>query len=948
MSSWWSNDRIAATVTETYITQKLGPKKKRVLNSPLAFGAGLTDDTYIDWILERSPRLFLILDDIGCADHIFVSVDRSFDDNDLALNDQAISELGLSGPTAKRFAKRQYAFLVQELCEGAHVDYGDDHIIPVHALPRKQGQQQLSANVDRVRVGDKTFLRRKISLDEDSGIEKIHFILHFKSLQRLKHPHLTSVWATYTYREEGYVLMQPSFDTTLKSFIEDPPKHFRSLPKSEQRDIIVRWIQCLTSGLAYLHDNSYAHQAIRPSNIYIDNHYSVYLGDYGALGALEDKEPAYAKDAYNHGAPEQWQKRATLAETQPLRSTLQSGGRTGRRIRPMSSSAVTARPSRSPGRAPRTPSRASNNHDISATSNTAGTRTSTMSSGSTAPTNYTSSTGSSDGGRRAARAHAVITTLTYSQPAPSKTPFDASPSFPSDVFSMCCVITSLLSLLVSISSGSSKLSPTNIPTHLGKRNRTAGRGGKGGAPADVSWHSNLGQVSTWLDMLDETSAEKPAKKLSLSRKSSADKDSDSESWRWKGFLQKMTNMMRYGFQKDISIRWTAPGGVDQINESLKKWHIETAKCCEGIQSIPAVAEATSTTTNATTTSKEPSAVTRAKSTRSTRSARSNPADVPRTKSRVPTTPSIPEEEHRLRSPMLDSESIIELPGHDVVLPTSPASPVSPLSPMHTRKYDGPAIAELPASEHDAYFLRGQRHYPSNEHDACSPLRDHFIPDSEYTTYAMRKVRPHIASQHSAYSARTRRPSLPNDHSTYPPHTKLPPLPHEHTVFSRRGERHFLPSDYIDRVPCTQRPFQPNGYAAHTPRTNRPSRPVDHVSYSPRRERFLPPPRQTWDFDFQFEQDEHEAQQEHELDEQESYYDESIIEDEELVGLEDWPTPMVYHERHGQGLAMKGLGCVGSRMKDGVIMESKMMDRPRPPTSGLVAVPIRGQHRTGTA
>ena len=82
MSSWWSDERINTTVTREYITAKL---PSSTLHKPLAFGDGLTDDTYLDWILIRGKRLFLILLDVGIPDYIFEAVDRSLDDSDLPL-----------------------------------------------------------------------------------------------------------------------------------------------------------------------------------------------------------------------------------------------------------------------------------------------------------------------------------------------------------------------------------------------------------------------------------------------------------------------------------------------------------------------------------------------------------------------------------------------------------------------------------------------------------------------------------------------------------------------------------------------------------------------------------------------------------------------------------------------------------------------------------------------
>ena len=72
MTAWWSNDRISATVNAAYVERELGSKTLvDKAHGVLAFGDGLTDDTYLDWILERSQRFFLILNEIGVPENIF-------------------------------------------------------------------------------------------------------------------------------------------------------------------------------------------------------------------------------------------------------------------------------------------------------------------------------------------------------------------------------------------------------------------------------------------------------------------------------------------------------------------------------------------------------------------------------------------------------------------------------------------------------------------------------------------------------------------------------------------------------------------------------------------------------------------------------------------------------------------------------------------------------------
>ena len=583
-STWWSSDRIEAVATPEYISKKMPAKKQSALHRPLAFGQGLTDDTYLDWILTRGRKLFLILDDIGCPEHIFDAVDKSFDDDDLPLNEDAIAELKLgSGALDKKFARRQHAYNVQELTEGSHIDYAEDDIVPVDVVPKVKGMPS-APKVDRVTMGRKAFTRRCLSLGEDSGIERVHFVLHFKSLERLKHPHLVSVWATYILQEQGYILLNPYCDLNLKSFLEDPPKSFKSLPKQEQREILFRWIYCLSSALACLHENGYAHQAIRPSNIFIDGNHNIILGAYAALGALDDKEPTYEKDAYENAAPEQWQKRATLQETNPLRSTLQGGGRTGRRIK------TEKRWSQTSSFSPPPPLTANSSLDSSKRSSVLTSSNTISSSGrssrpppSISPTTITTSSSSSSSvpTNSCRPSHTIVSTLSYQQPSAARTLYDQSPLFPSDIFSLSTIILQILSLTASISCQSAKLSPASLRSHLSKHNRTAGRGG---APADSSFHANLRQVKTWLDLLAQ-STEKPSRKLpSLRRPTAKGRNSDgsadeAEAWRWRGALGSLVDLLRPGVAKVPDERFTAVGCAVNVEKIFERWGFTPGSCC---------------------------------------------------------------------------------------------------------------------------------------------------------------------------------------------------------------------------------------------------------------------------------------------------------------------------------------------------------------------------------
>lgn len=467
MTTWWSDEKIDATVTAEYVARELQSEiHQAALHRPLAFGDGLTDDTYLDWILEKGRRMFLILNHIGCPEWIFDIIDKTFDDDDLPLSEEALWDLNLFGGKSetldKKFYRQQFNFLVQELQPGGHVDYRDDDVLPLEPIARRVPAVPSNQAYNRVYVSKTrdVYTRRQILTSGENGIDRDQFVMHMSALQAIKHPHLVSVWATYTRSSFSYVLLTPSLDLTLKSFLDEQPKSFKHLPKVQRREILLKWTHCLSSALAYLHEKGFAHQAIRPSTITIDDKYTVYLNDFGALKALdvEGNPSPYNCEIYDHSAPENWLRRPCIHESAPLRTTLPGGGRTTRRLPSEGLKPVNPYP---------------------------------MAMENRRRSDATSSCGSSTHSRTQ---KALITTFA----APR---LDSPPSCAADVFSLTTILLHLVSLVLSHS-------PKSFAAHRSRHNRHAGRGG---APADASFHVNLSQVLKWMDLLGKESAHRHCK-----------------------------------------------------------------------------------------------------------------------------------------------------------------------------------------------------------------------------------------------------------------------------------------------------------------------------------------------------------------------------------------------------------------------------------------------------
>ncbi|KZF25297.1 hypothetical protein L228DRAFT_265772 [Xylona heveae TC161] len=447
-SVWWDEARVEATVTKDFVISALRADEKEMLHRPLAFGDGLTDDTYLDWILEKAKIFFLILLDIGVPDQIFGIVDDAWDDDDLPIPYEAVERLELSWSKNetldRKFFHRQYNYLLRQIRQGIHIDYTAEEVVPVQPLSKRSAiaNAQGSERVCLAGCGSTLYSRRKLPLDDLSSKNppEREFAYDVETLKTLEHEHITPVWASYTLEGYGYILTTHLSSQTLKQFVQSPAPQFKALSKQKRRETLLDWLHCLASTLTFLHGKGYHHGDVRPSNISVDSTNKLVLCDVEALTTLQMDKHDNDLEAYEYGAPERWVKVATAQGALPLRH------RPGGRLH----------------------------------------RTGSSSSKSTTPSNHSSWSFHSNHGEK-------------SQPqlfmAPCETPFDP---FKADIFSLGCTFLEIIGLLL-------KRKHSAFSAHRAAKNRTAGRGG---APADASFHANLGQVNTWIDGLESEGAKK--------------------------------------------------------------------------------------------------------------------------------------------------------------------------------------------------------------------------------------------------------------------------------------------------------------------------------------------------------------------------------------------------------------------------------------------------------
>ncbi len=312
---WWTDERIAAKVTSNFVLSKLPRREEReLLYRPLAFGEGLTDDSYLGWILRRTKRLFLTLAEIGIPDQIFGCIDDSWVDDDLPIPLRNVSKLQLSAENDeslnKKFYDVQFTFLLRELQANSHIDYGPIEHIPIeHANtnPPAVSLQQTSERVHFPGKPDEIYMRQKYALGagKPGQARRASFLHDVEKAQRLVHPHIASVWASYTAAGSAYILSSFVAEHTLGTFIDHRmPAQLQRVPVVERPTLLLEWMHCLADALASLHHRGAAHTAIRPSNILINRENRIAFADVGSIPTFQRNKKTSKTEIYDYSAPE--------------------------------------------------------------------------------------------------------------------------------------------------------------------------------------------------------------------------------------------------------------------------------------------------------------------------------------------------------------------------------------------------------------------------------------------------------------------------------------------------------------------------------------------------------------------------------------------------------------------------------------------------------------------
>ncbi|KAF3935871.1 hypothetical protein ABW20_dc0100174 [Dactylellina cionopaga] len=466
----WDTEKIEETVTPEFLKEKiLSQQGKDRLDVPLGFGDGLTDETYTEWVVQKAKRLFLLLVEFGVPEKIFDIVDQSWDDDDLPLEPKTIRSIKLRENYDKtlenKFYKRQFSYILKDLSYQSHVDFQDEDEVPIVSAYRQKTPGFSFPSDDRVhrpRSKDLLMYRRKVPLG--SGPDRIlehDFRVEVEGLRHLRHPHIVDLQASYTYLDSGYILTTPACDYSLKTFIQSSSSSFKSLNKEQRRRKIMGWIHCLADALAFLHDNEIKKLDIRPRTILVNGD-NVYFSDISMITGLDEnsaKIDHIEAERYEYGAPENWvrvQQTASVPST-PVTSTVRARSF----LRSMSIRPGNTSP----------PPVYKNDGDIS---------------------DHSEKSGSNENLDRVPEASRLSGSSQVGEWMN-----DLSKPYKASTFSLACIFIDLLTF-------NAKKKLSTFQSHRSSKKGSS----RGSGKPDTSFHANLGQVASWIEILDKEASKK--------------------------------------------------------------------------------------------------------------------------------------------------------------------------------------------------------------------------------------------------------------------------------------------------------------------------------------------------------------------------------------------------------------------------------------------------------
>ncbi|KAI1781239.1 hypothetical protein F4818DRAFT_33209 [Hypoxylon cercidicola] len=245
-----------------------------------------------EWSLR--PRTFAVLKMLDCAPLLDLFVEEGLTDSALPYTDSNLPDFVRGSTKRAAFFKFQRMVLCKEECApdleegGKHLHLagsGDDYFRSIRNLG--SGRYGIVDHVCSRRTcfpyARKRILRGHSALDDERQLRQ--FESEIQALKRLYHPHIVSLKGSYTDPKYLGIIMTPVAQMNLDEYLRE-----MKLDNNIERRNLRSFFGCLSTALAYLHQQNVRHNDIKPQNILVSNS-QVYLSDFGtsrAWGTSDD------------------------------------------------------------------------------------------------------------------------------------------------------------------------------------------------------------------------------------------------------------------------------------------------------------------------------------------------------------------------------------------------------------------------------------------------------------------------------------------------------------------------------------------------------------------------------------------------------------------------------------------------------------------------------------
>ena len=122
---------------------------------------------------------------------------------------------------------------------------------------------------------------RKAMLEDETFVQR--FQGEIRSLVKLRHPHVVSVFDVGIHEGVPFAVMQYLGGGTLLDF-------YRDTPVSQVLSGLKEWLPPIATAIDFLHSQGFVHRDIKPDNVLFNEHQHAFLSDFGVLKAVLESE----------------------------------------------------------------------------------------------------------------------------------------------------------------------------------------------------------------------------------------------------------------------------------------------------------------------------------------------------------------------------------------------------------------------------------------------------------------------------------------------------------------------------------------------------------------------------------------------------------------------------------------------------------------------------------